>query len=328
MGPRTLLSNGTFGGFGQLVSVDALRSNLAHLPNYCFENCKALTRVDLPASLLSIGDGAFYSCTSLQNLELLSMKGLATIGYAAFMFCKALRAIRLPVSVQSIGEAAFSHCSLIMVDLAPLSSLKTIPAQAFANCTSLTNLTFPNDAQGIGRYAFASCVALVDIALRSTKVTTIGDSAFQGCTNLTHAALPNGLTTLGAAAFKDDTGLKKLEVGEQISKWGAGAFANCGGVTNLIFHGDHVQNLSCDVLADAFAPELEITGDDRFWGIICGRRVGKKGNKSQQLCVTGIASGAIFLVALIFVIIVKCLSKDTMEEPLLRLRSEGPEYIA
>ena len=59
--------------------------------------------------LQKIGDYAFYSCTSLENIDLGDQ--LKTIGEGAFGKCKALTAVLLPDSVEILGKNAFASCS-------------------------------------------------------------------------------------------------------------------------------------------------------------------------------------------------------------------------
>ena len=75
----------------------------------CFYNCKNLTTVYLPKSLVSIGDGAFSGCTALRGIFIPA--SVKTIGKEAFLGCTALESICIHNSMTSIQSDAFDQCN-------------------------------------------------------------------------------------------------------------------------------------------------------------------------------------------------------------------------
>ena len=76
---------------------------------YAFRECfDILTSVQLPDSVTTIDEGAFFGCSRLTNIEL--SDSLMNIGAYAFADCSGLTNIELPNSVTNIGEGAFDGC--------------------------------------------------------------------------------------------------------------------------------------------------------------------------------------------------------------------------
>ena len=64
--------------------------------------------MDIPDSVTSIGEMAFYNCTSLTSVDI--PDSVTSIGDRAFYDCTSLTSITIPDSVTSIGGKAFWDC--------------------------------------------------------------------------------------------------------------------------------------------------------------------------------------------------------------------------
>ena len=62
----------------------------------------------IPTCVTSIGDSAFFGCSSLSDIVILD--SVTSIGDCAFSYCSSLSNIVIPDSVTSIGDSAFRHC--------------------------------------------------------------------------------------------------------------------------------------------------------------------------------------------------------------------------
>ena len=78
-----------------------------------FFYCSSLTSIEIPSSVTSIGDSAFYYCSSLTSIEIPS--SVTSIGDYAFSYCSSLTSIEIPSSVTSIGSYAFYGCSSLTI---------------------------------------------------------------------------------------------------------------------------------------------------------------------------------------------------------------------
>jgi hypothetical protein len=81
-----------------------IEDGITVIPTSCFANCGKITEITIPASVINIGDNAFYN-TSLKNLVI--PDGVQTIGIQAFRGTQ-LTNVSIPASVTVIWENAFN----------------------------------------------------------------------------------------------------------------------------------------------------------------------------------------------------------------------------
>lgn len=81
-----------------------IEDGITEIPTSCFANCGKITEITIPASVINIGDNAFYN-TSLKNLVI--PDGVQTIGVQAFRGTQ-LTNVSIPASVTVIWENAFN----------------------------------------------------------------------------------------------------------------------------------------------------------------------------------------------------------------------------
>ena len=237
-------------------------SNLSKVSRYAFISFlygpSKITRIEFEdgSACESIGDSAFYGCTSLTS-------------------------ITIPDSVTSIGSSAFSGCTNIEHATIPAhaissiikTNLKTVvitsgESYAFKDCTSLTSIvvldgnttyksidgnlysfdgkvliqyaigktatsfTIPDSVESIGENAFSGCTSLKSVIIPDS-VKSIGNYAFYKCTTLTSMTIPNSVESIGNYAFYGCDSLTSIEIPDSVTTIGNYAFHGCTSLTSI-----------------------------------------------------------------------------------------------
>ena len=175
------------------------------------------TNVNIPNSLIQVGNNTFEGFEQLESISLSSDKDIR-IKDSSFKNCTNLKTVTITgdVSVDCNAFVGSGVESLVVTGdlefLEPASDSETRSSNsAFLNVTSLKSVTVSEDVV-IGTNTFKGCTSLATLAI--SKATIIEKGAFEGCTALTAVELPETLEVLGNGAFKDCTGLTTATIKE------------------------------------------------------------------------------------------------------------------
>ena len=192
--------NGTFYNSKQLQKV-VLPEGLTTIMS-AFQDCTSLTSVNIPKSVTTIGESAFWNA-GIQRIDLSGHTNLTTLGGNAFIFCRQLQEVLLPASLVQIGGAAFNECtSLKSIDLSN-TQVEIISGYTFNGCYSLENVKLPETLTSLGDHAFSNTKlgGIFELPRSLTYISALAFENTQIAVIKTDATLPPTLEN--ASAFPE-----------------------------------------------------------------------------------------------------------------------------
>ena len=214
-----------------------------------FRRNMTLTKLILPATLISIGNLAFQYCYNVESIIFEAESQLATIGRMSFYYCESITSIVIPKNVTSMGEGAFGSClSLLEFKVEEgNTSYKAIDGNLYnfdetefiqyALGKTEESFTIPESVVTIGLESFRYCDTLKAIFFaENCKVTTIEASAFSYCTALVDIIIPESVTVIKESAFSNCEALSSITIPESVTEIASWLFGYCKSLTAITLH--------------------------------------------------------------------------------------------
>ena len=174
---------------------------------------KEIQTVVLSEGVTSVGERAFYAFPDgFRISEVQLPDSLQTIGEFAFYDCNFLSSFVIPAGMENIGEFALSFCDRLMeiqVD-ADNAAFCSIDGALYTK-DGLTLVAYPGGRQGefvtppdttaLGSGALSGASSVTEVTV-SAKVNQVGDSAFKDCTSLSTVRFTGSAPKFGSNVFQ------------------------------------------------------------------------------------------------------------------------------
>ena len=212
-----------------------------------FFECKKLTKINIPFSVVHIGERAFNHTKitsvinespffSYENGCLIDVKKKKILTFLSIE-----SDVTIPTYIKSIGDGAFFNKGISKITLN--QGLKSIGEYAFFHCIGLREITFPYSLKNIGYGAFSetnikNVINLSpDIIYENDCLINKESKALVACfSNENKIELPKGITHIGSSAFnknKYNYNPRTIIVPEGVTTIEDRAFVNCNNLRNI-----------------------------------------------------------------------------------------------
>ncbi|HEX7870869.1 MAG TPA: leucine-rich repeat protein, partial [Chryseobacterium sp.] len=151
-----------------------------------FENCRFLSKIELPLSVTDIPIFSFDNCKALKEFNI--HQNIKTIGWDIFRHAENLEKFTvhpLNPNFSTEDDVLYDHEKINLLKFPPAkekitipSTVKNIATSAFSTSKNLKEVTIPETVEKIKTWAFANCPLLTKITLLVKKPVYMSE-AFQ-----------------------------------------------------------------------------------------------------------------------------------------------------
>ena len=247
---------------------------ITEIPANACERFENLESVILPSTLLEIGNGAFYGCDNLKNIDFSRCSKLERISQGAFQECGSLQHVNLPSSLLSIGDDAFARTGL--TEIVVPDSVVDIGPGAFRKNEHLVSATIGRSAKGYayfygsarkgfkeGAEIFKGTPELKELTFRSNV------AEYTGAKTLLKVTFDNTVKELGYWAVVECPDLEEVVMADSVTKIGYAAFAACQNLSSVTIP-DSVEEMELGVFDNTRLKEIVFPAGLRKLGRLGG----------------------------------------------------------
>ena len=255
--PATVTAIGDqFRGMTAMTSIE-LPAGLTSMGQYAFSGCTGLTEITVPCNLPSDNYSAFDGCANLTAITF--AEGVTSVLGGGMGYLKGLTTINFPSTLTELDGSVISDsvttitfaegCAFGLEDgcIVKTTDAGKEIAKALSSAAIVDGngkLAIPEGVISIGASAYAQRSDIKSVAFPST-LKTIGSAAFANCMNLGgELAIPQGVTELGGSAFCN-TAITKAVIPSGVTTIGGQLFDYCESLKELVV-GSNVESSICN----------------------------------------------------------------------------------
>jgi len=252
--PDNVTTIGQFAFQGCPLTNLTLGYGVQYINYWAFSQCRDLTSVVLPASVRSIGDGAFWRCSALSEIHFqgeapnLADEVFSGVNATAYYpanndtWTEEMRQnyggtiTWVPYNSEHVHEYDENHmceCGAIGGTCGENATWHFEPKKGVLTISGTGYFSGFEGTSGGRKYYWGNYIDAIKKIVVGDGITTVGSHAFDGCKNAVEVTLPESVNELVYGTFNDCSSLKSIVLPGNISElyW---TFRNCTSLTDVI----------------------------------------------------------------------------------------------
>ena len=220
-----------------------------------------LESIDIPKSVVNIGDGCFFGCKNLQAINIPKDSHLEVVGSACFGRCNKLESISFPKSLKEFRG---------YLEKEPVNGEVKVFGGTFLECKNLRSVFIPEDCklEYLPMFCLEECYNLVEITLPSS-LKVLGEWCFKDCSSLTNIMLPEGTEVLGTYCFGFCEALESINLPSTLREIESYCFSNCHKLQGKLVVPEGVERLGDGSFASTSITSISLPNTIREIGDEC-----------------------------------------------------------
>ncbi|MGM9820052.1 MAG: leucine-rich repeat domain-containing protein [Candidatus Onthomorpha sp.] len=216
------------------IAIINIGDSIQGIPANFARSLSSLTSVTIGNSVTSIGDSAFWNCSSLSTLN--------------------FNATNCTDFSSDANKHPFSSCPIDTINIG--NSVQRIPANFARSLSGLTSVTIGNSVTAIGDSAFWNCSSLGTLNFNATNCNDFSSDAnkhpFSSCPVAT-INIGSSVQRIPANFARSLSGLTSVTIGNSVTAIGDSAFWNCSSLGTLNFNATNCNDFSSDANKHPFS---------------------------------------------------------------------------
>lgn len=178
-------------------------STLEKIGQYAFGECTSLKRLELPISLIEVGDAFLFNCQSLEYLK------TPFIGNQRENDINNYSAKDVFVNMFTVGDYLQYKSIPESIQTVEVYDIDMMHNVTFYNAKYIKKIILPDKLDNIGIRSFYGCESLEEFIVPD-EITIVKESCFENCSSLKRIVIPASVKTIKKDAFKNCEALEEV----------------------------------------------------------------------------------------------------------------------